>query len=148
VGAQPRSVRLLLDTNVALSALVFSEGRLAWLRSAWQRGSINPIVCRESIDELIRALAYPKFQLDPDEIEALLADYLAYAETIVLPPEEDEPLPECRDVHDQVFLRAAYHGLAEALVTGDNDLLALSRKTPFAIVTAGELPALMAREGP
>ena len=29
--------RLVLDTNVLLSALLFSSGTLTWLRRAWQR---------------------------------------------------------------------------------------------------------------
>ena len=38
------TLRVVLDTNILLSALVFQQGRLAW-----QTGQIVPIVCRETV---------------------------------------------------------------------------------------------------
>jgi predicted nucleic acid-binding protein len=56
-------LRVVLDTDTVLSALLFPEGRLAWLRDAWTCGSVLPVVCIATVRELIRALAYPKFEL-------------------------------------------------------------------------------------
>lgn len=66
----------MFDTNVVISALVFG-GRLAWLRAAWADGALTPAVCRETVTELIRVLAYPKFRLQPDDREVLLGGLLA-----------------------------------------------------------------------
>ncbi|MFT4102498.1 MAG: PIN domain-containing protein [Burkholderiaceae bacterium] len=41
--------RVVLDTNVVLSALLFTAGRLAWVRHAWQRQQLRPVVCRETV---------------------------------------------------------------------------------------------------
>jgi hypothetical protein len=76
--------RAVFDTNVVVSTLVFGR-RLLWLRRVWADGTIIPIVCRESITELLRVLAYPKFRLDASERELLLADYLPYSEVVSLP---------------------------------------------------------------
>ena len=57
------SFRVVLDTNVLLSALLFYQGSVAWLRHAWQSEAIRPLASRDTTEELIRVLAYPKFKL-------------------------------------------------------------------------------------
>ena len=69
-------MRVVLDTNVVLSALLFTSGRLAWIRRAWQHQQLKPLVCRETASELLRVLAYPKFKLSTAEQQALLEDFL------------------------------------------------------------------------
>jgi len=40
-------VKVVLDTNIVLSALVFRRGKLAWLRPAWEKELFVPLVkCR------------------------------------------------------------------------------------------------------
>jgi putative PIN family toxin of toxin-antitoxin system len=129
------TVRVVLDTNVVLSALVFRSGRLAWLRAAWQSGRVTPVVCRETTEELLRALTYPKFGLSPEEQEKLLADFLPYAEPVVLPNPLPPDLPACRDQDDAVFLALARAAGVDALVTGDADLLALRGSAGPAVLT-------------
>ena len=74
----------------------------------------------DTVQELIRVLSYQKFQLEKSEIEALLADYLLYAELIELVATTDAP--QCRDPDDQIFVDLAIHAGAEILVSGDKDL--------------------------
>lgn len=74
--------RVVIDTNVVLSALLFTDGRLAWMRHAWQRQQIQPLVCKETASELLRVLAYPKFKLTGREQQELLADFLPHAEVV------------------------------------------------------------------
>ena len=129
------TIRVVLDTNVVLSALVFRSGRLAWLREAWPAERVTPVVCRETTEELLRALAYPKFGLSPEEREQLLADFLPYAEAVVLPNPLPPDLPACRDPDDAVFLALACAVGVDALVTGDSDLLALGGSPGPAVLT-------------
>ncbi len=75
--------------------------------------------------ELLRALAYPKFELSSAEQEELLADYLPWCETVSIPKPPPTTLA-CRDPSDQPFLHLAVAGQADFLVTGDADLLALA----------------------
>ncbi len=124
----------LLDTNVALSALLFETGRLAWIRQAWQRQQLQPLVCTATARELIRALGYPKFQLTQTEQQHLLADFLPYAQVVEI-PDPWPVLPACRDAKDQIFLVLAKVGNAQALVTGDRDLLAMQSLFPGLILT-------------
>lgn len=97
-------LRVVFDTNSVISALLFRSGHLAWLRSAWASGELVPLVCVETVRELLRVLAYPKFKLSRTEIDELLGDFLPFVEIVEL---NNEELPACRDLHDRVFLKVA-----------------------------------------
>jgi putative PIN family toxin of toxin-antitoxin system len=132
-------LRVVLDTGVVVSALLFPRGRLAWLRDSWTDGRILPLVSRATVDELVRVLAYPKFDLDGDEIEAVLAAYLPFTESVVSVSGSHDRLPRCDDPADQEFLSLAQAGHGEALATGDDDLLRLCDRAPFPVLTPAQL---------
>ncbi len=104
---------------------------MAWLRHSWQSGSIIPLVSKETVTELLKVLTYPKFKLTKKEQSLLLADFLPYVETVTT-REVPRNLPVIRDKADQIFITLAVVAKADALVTGDNDLLIIkdSFKTP------------------
>ena len=66
--------RVVLDTDVLLSALLCHAKPLAWLRRAWQSDTVRPLASRDTTAELNRVLHYPKFRLTRDEREDLLAE--------------------------------------------------------------------------
>ncbi len=142
MGAQKKVAprRVVLDTNVAVSALVFRDGRLAWLREAWESGRIVPVVSAETISELVRVLGYPKLKLTEDEAKNLLAAYMEHAEA-ARTARRAPRIPECRDEDDRMFLRLAYAARVDALVTGDDDLLVVAPRSRIAIVTPEALRA-------
>lgn len=129
-------LRVVLDTNVLISTLVFQSETLSWLLEAWQKNAIRPLVSRETTNELFRVLCYPKFGLSANERENLLLDYLSWCETVVIsnPP----VVPQCRDPSDRPFLELALIAQADALVTGDNDLTALATDFSIPILTPRE----------
>ncbi len=132
-----RPPRVVIDTNLVLSALVFTGGRLAPLRLAWQGQRVLPLVSRATAAELIRALAYPKFKLAAHEQEELLADFLPYCKTVRIPV-PPPVTPPCRDIFDVHFLELALAGKADALISGDKDLLSLNGKLACPILNAEE----------
>lgn len=117
--------RVVLDTNVVLSALLFGHGPAAHVRTAWQSGRFVPLASAATARELVRVLAYPKFKLAADEREDLLADYIPWVRVVRI-PDPPPTVPACRDPFDVAFLHLAVAGKARALVTGDKDLLALA----------------------
>ena len=129
--------RVVLDTNCLVSALIFSRGTSAWLRNAWQAKCFVALASHDTICELLRVLAYPKFRLTRDEQETLLAEYLPYAETVQI---EATPggLPSIRDADDTVFLALAAVGRADALVSGDGDIQAVKAQFHIPILTLAE----------
>lgn len=129
--------RIVLDTNCVVSALLFPRGQCAWLRGAWQDQQFIPLADHECVGELLRVLAYPKFKLSADEQEDLLADYLPYVETVDI-SDTPEALPAVEDPDDVMFLALATRAGADALVSGDQHLLALKPTFPRPILTIAE----------
>lgn len=132
-----RLPHVVIDTNLVLSALVFAQGHLTSLRLAWQNHRIQPLVSRDTAAELMRVLAYPKFKLTPDEQQELLSDYLPCCKIVNI-PNPPPKTPACRDRFDVPFLQLAVAGKADALVTGDRDLLSLAGLFVCPIVTADQ----------
>ena len=72
MGARQKAVmRVVLDTNVVVSALLFKT-TLSKIIALWQRGAITPVISKDTFQELQAVLAYPKFALTQDEIRAIL----------------------------------------------------------------------------
>jgi putative PIN family toxin of toxin-antitoxin system len=119
----PSPIRTVLNTNVLVSALLFANGRLSWLRPCWQCGQITPVLAQPTARELLRVLADPKFRLEPDDRERLLEDLLPWCEswTGSIPASSHR----VRDPHDQVFLDLAFAAATPVLVSGETDLLML-----------------------
>lgn len=124
-GSIPRAV---FDTNVVLSAILFRQGRLSALTSAWQVGAVVPVVSRPTLNELTRVLAYPKFRLTATDISSVLDMYLPFVEVHAQRKTDNSPsgIPTCRDPKDQMFLELAHSAAVDFLVTGDDDLLVLN----------------------
>lgn len=135
--------RVVLDTNVAVSALLFTRGRLARLRGAWQQGHCTPLVSPATAAELMRVLHYPKFGLHADEMRDLLGEYLPWCTTVPL-PKKPPKVPPCRDPGDVPFLQLAVAGKADYLVTGDRHLLELGGAFKRPIVSADAFLTILA----
>ncbi|MFM1987242.1 MAG: hypothetical protein RJA99_199 [Pseudomonadota bacterium] len=54
--------RVVLDTNIVVSALLLPGGAAGAVRAAWQAGRIVPLASAATARELVRVLAYPKFR--------------------------------------------------------------------------------------
>ncbi|MFO7675655.1 MAG: putative toxin-antitoxin system toxin component, PIN family [bacterium] len=135
MGARKEVARLVLDTNVLVSALIF-RGEAARLVPLWHRGRYRLAVSADILREYLRVLAYPRFGLTADEVRAIAAEYiLPWCDAFAV-----EPGPRiCRDRDDDKFLHCARAARARALVTGDRDLLALAprwRGIPVITLTA------------
>jgi putative PIN family toxin of toxin-antitoxin system len=128
-------MRVVLDTNVLVSALLF-RGRLARLVTLWQAGTIVPVLTRETFAELRTVLSYPKFALTEAESDSLIQnEILPWFEVV----EIAGPVPAiCRDPDDDIFLAVAAAATADWLVTGDADLLALGSYQRTRIATPQE----------
>lgn len=133
-------MRVVLDTNVLISALVFESKSAVWLRDLWQQAGIIPVVSRETVEELMRVLSYRKFALSEADQNDLLEDYLPYAETIANVRTRAR-IPQCRDPKDEIFLRLAFAAKVDALVTGDDDLLVPAGESRISILSPSELAA-------
>jgi putative PIN family toxin of toxin-antitoxin system len=129
-----RLPRAVIDTNVAVSAFVFRAGALAWLREAILNGNAIPLVSDETLAELMRVLTYPRLHLTAEDRTNIIVHYMEHAEAIKQ-PRTHARLPRCRDPDDEMFIRLAYAAKADAIVTGDDDLLTLAPDANIPILT-------------
>jgi putative PIN family toxin of toxin-antitoxin system len=117
-------VRVVLDTNALVSALLFS-GVSSKLVSLWQNGLIAPLLSREILDEYLRVLSYPKFALSEEEIKELIQEEILPFAEVVKPKKRLRVVQ--RDPSDNKFLECAVAGKADVIISGDKDLLSLGR---------------------
>ena len=129
---QNKVIPVVVDTNVIVSALLFggTPGRLIDL---WKEGRIQLFVCKEIIDEIMRVLTYPRFQLPEKEISYLIYDeILPYSEIVDIP---SGPVIISRDPSDDKFIRCAVASGADVIVSGDRHLLSLKEHGDIKILT-------------
>ena len=117
-------MRVVLDTNAIVSALLFS-GISSKLVSLWQKGLITPLLSREVVDEYLRVLGYPKFELSEGEIKELIQEEILPYPEVVTPKIRLRVIQ--RDPSDNKFIECAVAGRARVIISGDKDLLSLGR---------------------
>ncbi len=139
------TLRLVLDTNIVLDLLHFSDRRTEPLQHAIATARARCFSDNDCLAELERVSAYPQFALDAPARAALLARYCAMVDRLEVGPGGDTPLPRCRDVDDQKFLLLAARCRADFLITRDRELLRLARhrNAPCAIVSAQAFGAVL-----
>jgi putative PIN family toxin of toxin-antitoxin system len=128
-------IRVVIDTNVVISALLFGgiPGKLITL---WKNVRIKPLVSREIIDEYLKVLAYPKFNLSGEEINYLLyQEILPFFEVISV---KQRPVLIKADPSDDIFIRCAQSGKAKVIISGDKHLLALKSYRKIKILSPSE----------
>jgi putative PIN family toxin of toxin-antitoxin system len=140
MGETPRKVRrVVLDTNVLVSALLFT-GELSKMVDLWHRGEVVPLISRETFDELRAVLGYPKFSLVPEEIQSIIEnEILPYFEVVEI---KENVRGVCRDPEDDKFLACALSGAAHFILSGDKDLTDLKSYKTIKIIKASEFLSL------
>lgn len=135
VAAKSRVSRVVLDTNVLVSALLFGGG-LEPLVVQWKSGAVIPLFSRATFAEFRKVLAYPRFSLTEPEIRSLIEEeVLPYLEVVEV---KEEIHGVCRDPGDDIFLSCAVAAGADAIVSGDKDLLALGNYRGIPLVSVND----------
>lgn len=115
-----------------ISAALFDQSVPAQARDhVVQRGKL--IATEQTLAELTGRLLAPKFDrlVSRDTREALLRSLYPIVEVVSV----IHVVRACRDSRDDMFLEAAVNGRADALITGDKDLLALHPFAGIPIIT-------------
>jgi putative PIN family toxin of toxin-antitoxin system len=127
-------MRLVLDTNVLVSALLGTGSPPSQLFALWSRGRYQLLTADLQLEELRRVTRYPKIRkrLRPAQAGELVNALYELAERV-------EPLPAVTaspDPADNVMLAIAQAGEADYVVSGDKrHLLSLERHGNTRIVT-------------
>jgi uncharacterized protein len=130
-------VRVVVDTNVLVSAFVFPGGPPEAVYRRVLAGELTLIVSRPLLAELGRVLI-DKFDWEPRHAEEVLAQLVRVGE-FVEPQEMVADIAD--DPDDNRVLEAAAEGDADLVVSGDRHLLALGSWRDIPIVKPAEFPA-------
>ena len=128
-------MRLVVDTNVLVSALLSATSLPARIILLWRAGRFDLLTAAEQLDEVTRVTRYPKIRerLTPAVAGRLVNDLRALAITLdALPAVDVSPDPD-----DNYLLAIAMAGSADFLVAGDKrDLLGLGTHAGTRIISA------------
>ncbi len=128
-------LRAVLDANVYVSAIIHPGGTPGRLVEGFLRDASFEVVLSPAIvDEVLRALAYPKVRKLLRGADArlwfedivVLADLVAGAQQLS---------GVCEDPDDDKYVAAALEGRAAYVVTGDRAFLSLKEHAGVEIVT-------------
>jgi len=137
-------MRVVLDTNILISALLIQSGSPAAIYRAWQEGYFTLLTCPEHLDEVRATLRKPAIaqRIKPYNAGGLVNEMKKLAEVV-------DALPRVRrspDPTDDFLLALSEAGGADYLVTGDKSgLLILEQHKDTRIVSARTFTALLAR---
>jgi putative PIN family toxin of toxin-antitoxin system len=112
-------IRAVLDPGVLIAGVISPAGAPAALIRLWREAEFDAVVCPHLMDELSRALAYPKIRRSVSGADASRLTVGLFRSAIVVDDPRDVPVV-CRDpADDYLFALAAEH--AQVLVSGDRD---------------------------
>ena len=130
-------MRIVLDTNILVSALITKGTPPDQLYQAWLRNEVELVTSPAQIDEVTDVLARPRLRkyVDPDEAAQMVATIHQRATVLAdVPVTRRSPDPK-----DDPILAVAVAGDAELVVSGDrNDMLALGEVEGIPIRSARE----------
>lgn len=127
-------MRLLIDSNVLISAIVFDANELKIMVQSLRQGHV--LVISEHIEEEVFRTMLDKFP----EYSKLLHEFMSLSAIEVVPREKYlikiEDYDMVRDKHDRHVLATANCAGCDIIVTGDKDLLVLKSCNGVRIMNA------------
>ena len=120
-------MRVVLDTNVFLSALISPHGAPNIIYQAWRAGKFDIVTSHIQLEELNRASRYPKFKsiLQPAKVGTMINN-LQHA--IILERISVKVNIDADDPNDTFLISMAIVGNADYLITGDRHAGLLKQK--------------------
>jgi putative PIN family toxin of toxin-antitoxin system len=132
-------IRVVIDTNVLISFLIGK--RLKKLKDKLSDSSIKLIITEQLIQELKLVSSRPKFRKYFDKRD--VNEFVDLLSIIGLTYNTEDIPNICRDSKDNFLLSLCHAGNSDYLVTGDKDLLDLSKYKNTKIISAREFEKLL-----
>jgi len=119
-------IRAVIDTSILIRALIKPQGTVGPVLQGLRNADYQLLYSEPLLAELTDVLARPrlraKYGLTTEDIATVLSLILLRGEPLV----PARRIDVCRDPTDNMVLEAAVAGQADAIVSGDEDLLTLS----------------------
>lgn len=139
-------VRVVLDANVIISAAIRPSGPPGRIVEAFFSGNafelvLSPAICAE-VERVLKLRRVQKYLREPAATLSRLTDLMVLSDLVA---DTGRVRGVCRDPADDAVLATAVEGRAAAIVTGDDDLLALVEYEEIAIMTPRAFADLLDR---
>ena len=125
-------MKIMIDTNVLISAILFPNGKAAQALIKALTPPCKPYVCDYILDELQRKFK-EKFPDNTIELEEFSFNALKTIKVVNTPKYSIEEESLIRDIKDRPILRATKKSKIEYLLTGDKDFLEANIDNPKVI---------------
>jgi putative PIN family toxin of toxin-antitoxin system len=128
-------MRLVLDTNVLVSALIAKEKPSKFVEKVLEKRT-ELVMSKPILDEFVKVVARPKFLEYVDETE--VKDFLQLVLGVSAFVDVRSKFNVTSDKSDNSILATAYDGKADYIVSGDRHLLQLKRFKGIRIITVAQ----------
>lgn len=129
-------MKVVLDTNIWVSAVIWGGVPDEIVQLA-EQGRITIAMSQELLDELERTFNKTKLQPKLKALGLTGSTVIALIRlSVILYPIDDLNVPELRDPDDNMVLATAIASQADAIITGDQDLLVLAEYQGIKIMAA------------
>ena len=141
-------MRVVLDANVLVSALISPRGSPAQVLAKWEQGKFELLVSPFGLRELDHTLRYPKLRQRYGLSEAMVDAFVARVASQSVLIDSSGVVPGVsRDADDDNYLTCAELGQASYVVSGDVDLLVLGQWHNIQILSLAGFLAVLALLG-
>ena len=136
-------MRVVVDANIYISALISASGAPALVVNRWLEGDFDVLVSQPIVEEILRVTAYKRLQkykrLRESRLEfvALLAEQAIWVE----PNETVDVVSD--DESDNRYIECAVSGNARYIVSGDPHLLDVGEYRGIRLISPSDFIALM-----
>jgi putative PIN family toxin of toxin-antitoxin system len=135
-------LRVVLDTNILVSAIIFGgKSRKLLKKGITKRYSI--VISDLILRELVTVLRRPKFRTNEDEVHRTILALIRTADVVNVKAKTNVVK---EDPKDNMIIETAIDGEADLIVTGDRHLLELESYRGIRIVTAQEMFAILKKQ--
>jgi uncharacterized protein len=122
-------MRIVLDTNVLIASLISKGKCYALVEHCLE---IHEIISSMFILKELAEKLEKKFKYNLEEVTEAISIFRAKME-IIIPTKLEQKV--CRDIDDDWILATALTGMAQCIVTGDKDLLVISKFEKIDIIS-------------
>ena len=137
-------MRVVLDANVLISAVISPQGAPARLLDLWKTGSYELVISIPILDELQRVVHYPKIKEKYNLPKEFVQQFLRMLQTEAIAVEPSMKISTIKDDDtDNRYLECAVVSEASYIISGDRHLLELKEYRGIMILPAAVFLALL-----
>ena len=142
-------MRVVLDANLFVSAVIESRGKPARILDAWRGDRFDLLIRQDILEEIGEVLRRPRIQKRHQWSAAQIARFLEGLKELAMVTSGEPKVEEgtVEDPDDRMYLACAVEGEAAYVVSGDQHLLRPGSFQGTLIVTPAQFLTVLEGEG-